>query len=382
MLFITNPSNNLIGCHVYASNLHRTRFQEMERGLSERYQEESKLEYLRNTHEDLITDGMQLISDAYIDPLIKKANEKGLTCSFSTPEGRNYVELLKVADREKADLLILGADGHGYTPESRLGSLTERALLYSHSNDTLIIKKQLNFKGHLIIVGIDGSQNSYQALLRAIEIAKLYNASLEIIAVFDPYFHISVFGTIAKVLPAEAQKRFNFTAQEKLHDEIIDSGLEQLYREGLEIGELLAKENGIEVKSTILAGKVFPKIYQYASLKEVSLLVIGRWGLHQEKISLIGSNAHNLANICSTNILIVNPPKKTIKLPKIAEKENKLEIEWTKEAIDYMERVPPFARKMAKHAIEKHAQENNLTIIDVKIVQEVSKKSAMTRESD
>lgn len=370
--------NELIGCHIYTSKLHKKRFEEMERGLPERYQEETKLEYLRGTHESLISDGMQLISDAYIDPLIQKSNEKGLKCSFSTPEGHNYVELLKVIEKEKADLVILGAYGHGQTLETRLGSLTERVLLYSKINDLLIIKKPLNFKNHPIIVGIDGSKNSYQALVRAIELAQLFDEiKIEIIAIYDPYFHISVFDTIANVLPTEAQKRFNFTAQEKLHDEIIDSGLEQLYKEGLEKGELLAEKMGIKVKSTILTGKVYPKIFQYAALKEASMIIVGRWGLHHEQISLIGSNTHNLSNICSTNILIVNPPTQKIDIPTLKKEESDVKIEWSREALEYMELVPPFARKMAQHAVEKYAIENKLSIIDVETVKEVSKKLGM-----
>ena len=33
---------------------------------------------------------------------------------------------------------------------------------------------------------------------------------------------------------------------------------------------------------------------------------MGRWGLHKETYTLIGSNTHNLARICTTNLLVVN----------------------------------------------------------------------------
>jgi len=45
-----------------------------------------------------------------------------------------------------------------------------------------------------------------------------------------------------------------------------------------------------------------------------------------------------------------------------------------------MERVPPFAKKMAQHAIEKYAIERNLSEINIDTVKEVSKKSGMLKE--
>ena len=59
----------MVGCHVYGAQMHRTRFEQMESGLPDRYQEEKELTRLRGAHEDLITDGMQIISDAYLAPL-------------------------------------------------------------------------------------------------------------------------------------------------------------------------------------------------------------------------------------------------------------------------------------------------------------------------
>ena len=93
-----NPSGEVLGCHVYAAALHRDRFAQMEPGLPERYQEEERLENLRNTHESLITDGMQLISDAYLAPLVRALQESGFTCKGATPEGPNSLKLLNLID--------------------------------------------------------------------------------------------------------------------------------------------------------------------------------------------------------------------------------------------------------------------------------------------
>jgi nucleotide-binding universal stress UspA family protein len=364
---------HLIGCHVYASRLHRTRFEEMEPGLPDQYQEENRLNSLRETHEDLISEGMQLISDAYIAPLTQQAKSLNLSFEEATPEGHHYVKLLELIRKKKVDLTILGAYGHGYVPEEPLGSLSERILLYNNSSDLLVMHQVWDFKNRPIVVGIDGSPNSYQALRRAIEIGKLMNASVEAVAVYDPFFHSTVFKTIADSLPKEAAQRFNFTAQEELHDEIIDRGLETLYRDGLRRGSILAKEMGMEIRSEVLAGKVYPQINHYAALKNASLIVVGRYGLHKEAESKIGSNTHKLARLTPFNFLVVNPSTNDPKVPEIPDENDHSQLRWDPEAQKITERIPIFVRKMAMRAIEDRAREQGLDHVTVDLVMQVSK---------
>jgi len=351
----------------------------MEPGLPERYQEEKELKRLRGAHEDLITDGMQIISDAYLKQLNELANEKNVSFEGATPEGRNYFEILKVARERKADLIILGAHGHGHVPESILGSTAERILSHSWHSDVLLMKRPLNLQKRPILVGVDGSQNSYVALLNAASLAKATGSRIEAVAVYDPYLHSGVFSNIAGVLPPEKQEKFNFTAQEQLHDEIIDDGLEHLYATNLEQGVQLVKEMGVEISAEVLSGKVFPQIHHHAARIDAGLIVVGRWGLHKEPSTLIGSNSNNLARICSTNLLIVNESPIEIKLPSVA---GETPLPWTSEALTILERIPEFARPMAKKAIEKRARDLGVEKIGEELVHSFSKKMGMKKGVD
>ena len=368
----------MVGCHVYGAQMHRTRFEQMESGLPDRYQEEKELTRLRGAHEDLITDGMQIISDAYLAPLYALTEKEGIQFKGATPEGRNYVEILKVSKKEEIDLLILGAQGHGNVPEATLGSTAERILTHSLHSDVLLMKTPWNISKQPILVGVDGSQSSYNALIRAATIAAKTGSSVKAVAVYDPYLHSGVFTNIAGVLPPEKQEKFNFTAQEKLHDEIIDDGLEHLYRENLKQGITLAKELGVEVEYDVLSGKVYPQLHHHATSISAGLVVVGRWGIHQEPPTLIGSNAHNLARICTTNLLVVSPPTQKISLP---EKEVEPQMKWTDGALRILERIPSFARTMAKAAIEKKASEAGHEIVDENLVNKVAENMGMNKES-
>ncbi|MFQ5593707.1 MAG: hypothetical protein ACE5HA_06125, partial [Anaerolineae bacterium] len=82
------------GIHVYAARLHDHRFQQMEAGLPQRYQEPQELERQRRIHDSLITEGLQLISDSYLDRLARRCQDAQLEFAGKAPEGKNYAALL------------------------------------------------------------------------------------------------------------------------------------------------------------------------------------------------------------------------------------------------------------------------------------------------
>ncbi len=361
------------GCHVYAARMHRQRFEDMEPGLPERYQEEERLGSLRATHDDLISGGMALISDAYLAPLAAKAAARGVPFEPVTAEGRGYVEVLRLIQEHRPDLTVLGATGHGQTPEVPLGSLAERVLLHAGTRDLLLVRRPWDLKDRPVVVGVDGSDASYAALHRAAAIAAAFDAPLEAVAVYDPFFHTAVFPVIAGVLPEEAQRRFNFPAQERLHDEIIDRGLEHLYRRNLERGAALARTLGARVHTAVVAGRVCPQVHHYAAVRGAGLLVLGRYGLHREEESLIGSNTLSLARMSTTNVLVVAPPETPVAVPDLPIDA----IPWTPEAENLLSRVPPFARRMARVAVEEHAREGGLSRVTESTVRDVARRSGM-----
>src|SRR5207248_5700213 len=88
-----------------------------------------------------------------------------------------------------------------------------------------------------ILVGVDGSPQSFGALMTAIDLARAFGKKVETISVYDPYLHYSVFNGIVNVLTEQAAKVFRFEEQKQLHEEIIDTGLAKIYQSHLEVGE-------------------------------------------------------------------------------------------------------------------------------------------------
>jgi len=69
---------------------------------------------------------------------------------------------------------------------------------------------------------------------------------VKVIAAFDPYYHYVAFNRIASVLSEEAGKVFKFKEQEKLHEEIIDSGLAKIYDGHLAVARSIAKISALK----------------------------------------------------------------------------------------------------------------------------------------
>lgn len=355
--------SKIVGSHVYAAKMHDKRFKQMEAGLPEEYHDEKELDRQRQIHDSLITRGLQIITDSYLDYVDKKCTEANLPIERRSLEGRNWKVLAEDINTNGYDLVIMGALGVGAVKDSVIGSNTERVVRRIRNSDMLIIKNIQPLTGGKIVVAVDGSPYSFGGLMTGLALGKAFNMPVEAISAFDPYFHYAAFHSISGVLNEEAGKVFRFKEQEKLHEEIIDSGLAKIYQSHLDISREIAQAEQTDVKTTLLDGKAFEKIIQYVRKDIPALLIVGRIGVHSDEDMDVGSNTENLLRSAPCNVLVSNrkyvPPIDT---------QAEYTIAWTEEALRRMEKIPVFARGVAKTAIHRYAIEKGHTIISNTVV--------------
>ncbi|NGZ02182.1 MAG: universal stress protein UspA [Nitrospira sp. WS238] len=355
--------SKIVGSHVYAAKMHDKRFKQMEAGLPEEYHDEKELDRQRQIHDSLITRGLQIITDSYLDYVDKKCTEANLPIERRSLEGRNWKVLAEDINTNGYDLVIMGALGVGAVKDSVIGSNTERVIRRVRNSDMLIIKNIQPLTGGKIVVAVDGSPYSFGGLMTGLALGKAFNMPVEAISAFDPYFHYAAFHSISGVLNEEAGKVFRFKEQEKLHEEIIDSGLAKIYQSHLDISREIAQAEETDVKTTLLDGKAFEKIIQYVRKDVPALLIVGRIGVHSDEDMDVGSNTENLLRSAPCNVLVSNrkyvPPIDT---------QAEYTIAWTEEALRRMEKIPVFARGVAKTAIHRYAIEKGHTIISNTVV--------------
>ena len=359
--------SEITGLHAYAAKLHDHRFKQMEGGLPERYRKEDELERQRDVHDDLIGRGLRLITDAYLDQTEQSCEAAGLRFSRLAREGRNYRVVLDEVERGDYDLLVLGAQGLGAVAPGLIGTVCERVVRRTPV-DTLVVKSLDRKLGDgPILVALDGSHQSFGGLVTALDLGRRFGVPVHAVAVYDPYFHYVAFNRIAEVLSDEAGEVFRFEEQEKLHEEIIDSGLARIYRAHLGIATSIAEELGVALETTLLDGKPYDAILKHLPKLDPSLLVLGKVGIHTDDELDIGGNTQHLLRLAECNLLIslraYQPAIETI-----AEETTS----WTEEAEARMERVPDFVRNMARMAILRFAQERGHTVITASIVEEAT----------
>ncbi len=360
--------SNVSGAHVYAAQLHDRRFRQMEGGLPDKYQEEQELEKQRDIHDDLITKGLSVITDSYLDQVELACKKRNIFYNARSLEGKNYVQLVKETNSGEYDLLVMGSLGLGAVQSSRIGTVCERVARRS-TIDTLVIKNpERAIKGAPIVVAIDGSGLSYGGLITGFTLALEWQVPLHVISAYDPYYHYVAFNRIAGVLSDEAGKVFRFKEQEKLHEDIIDAGLAKIYQGHLDVAESLADEMGVEISTELLDGKPYDVIQQYVANLEPGLLIIGKTGIHADDDLDIGGQAENLLRDVNCAVLLSSTTY-TPDTQTLAETTTS----WTRQAEERMKAVPEFVRSMARLGILRYAQEQGHTVITESIVEQATK---------
>ncbi|MGI9382353.1 MAG: universal stress protein, partial [Methyloligellaceae bacterium] len=291
---ILDAGGTITGIHAYAAKLHDQRFRQMEGGLPERYRKEQEMEHQREVHDDLITRGLGLISDSYHDQAKIVCDEAGVALERLSPEGKNYRRIVEAASDGDFDVLALGALGLGVVQGATVGTVCERVVRRSPV-DTLIIRDAAHAVGDgPLVVGLDGSARSFGALKAAFEMSRRTGAPVHGVAAFDPYFHYVAFNKISGALSDEVAQEFRFKEQEKLHEEIIDSGIARIYQSHLDVARSVAEEVGMELVTELLEGKPYQAIVKYLKDVGASLVLVGKTGVHADPDLDIGGNAENL----------------------------------------------------------------------------------------
>ncbi|MBI3089756.1 MAG: universal stress protein [Candidatus Tectomicrobia bacterium] len=276
----------VVGSHVYAARLHDYRFKQMEFTLPEEYLEENELERQRRIHDSLITMGLQLISDSYLDVLQKRCEAAGLPFERKMFDGKHYEVLARDITESRYDLVVLGALGMGAVRESVIGGVCERVVRRIGS-DTLVVRNLAPLAEQLrggVVAAVDGSARGYAGLLTALELGRRLSLRTDIVAVCEA------------------------TAD---HPEAAD--YEALCRQVLEEAVAVAESalNGSSASASarlrplMLHGKPFEQLLHYCRQEQPWLLILGRNGLGAEPTEMaLGSCAENLLRLAPCNVFL------------------------------------------------------------------------------
>jgi nucleotide-binding universal stress UspA family protein len=242
-------------------------------------------------------------------------------------------------------------------------------------------------------------------LQKALYWARLLGGRLCLAAAYDPAFHTQVFRTMGRSLSAQRKAEVGLNKQEKLHDQIIDEGLGELYRVFLDQALQHCRRAGLEPEAKLLQGKAYQALLTQAQSCGAGLVVVGRFGHHRTGLVPVGSNAAAVAETAGNSVLMTalgpglepeafdsdsEQPERAAAAGTAGTTEaetsagargttGRQELSWEAEALRALERVPGFARPMARAAVEEAVRRKGAEAVTVEDFREVAARFGMGR---
>lgn len=240
--------------------------------------------------ENLAANARQRLTELTSEPSFKGVST---TCEART--GAPYVEIITAARACRAGLLVVGAKHRGAVERLLLGHTTER-VLQKASMPVLVAKKALPATPKVLLSPTDFSPSSRPAVLRAVELARRWEARLVLLHVVEPIAQTYVW-------PAEpAAVELFLVEPEDLKPEW------ENFLSGMEL-------DGVRWEQRTLQGYAASTITATASEVGADLIVMGTHGRSGLMHALLGSIAERVAREAPCGVWSVHPKDFSFALP-------------------------------------------------------------------
>jgi nucleotide-binding universal stress UspA family protein len=151
-----------------------------------------------------------------------------------------------------------------------------------------------------ILVPIDGSPQAHNALIKALEIAKIHGSEVEILHVTTFSEEYTSYESSDNVSSSEAISPPEWIAE---YIENVRENDENMLNETLKYAKHLAPE--LNIKTKLLTGKAAETIIAEADEGEFDLIVIGSRGLGGLRELVLGTVCRNVVNGVKIPVLVV-----------------------------------------------------------------------------
>lgn len=225
-------------------------------------------------------------AETAMQELVRLPGVQRLQPETSIHIGDTEESILKFAEKEGIDLIVMGTHGRRGVDRLTMGSVTERVLRKAKCPVLAVRKPAHDFASpgsentvHLrkIVLGADFSDHSLRALEYALSLAMEYQAELTLVHVLED-------------VP---------------RDKELQPEIDRLIRE-MEAPLPADTRNWCAVKSTVRIGRPYQEIIQLAMESQTDLIVLGVRGRNALDIALFGSTTHRVLRLGPCPVLCVH----------------------------------------------------------------------------
>ena len=200
--------------------------------------------------------------------------------------------ILRVAEREKADLIVIGSRGLRGIKELLLGSVSSGVL--HHAVCPVLIVRGTNapfgsFKFDNIVLASDGSPSAQKAAEIAVELARTLETSLTVLNVYEDLSFASIPGDEDSILSSADKERY---------------ATEWLDYVAQPVNEF-TKKAGVTCSYIQMRGYPDEAIVAFANRHYVDLIILGSRGMGGYSRTVIGSVSNRVVHHANCPVLVV-----------------------------------------------------------------------------
>jgi nucleotide-binding universal stress UspA family protein len=284
-------------------------------------------------------------TESYLELMEECCRAASVRFERKSLDGRDHKMIVDDIRKNQYDLVIIGALGAGAVDESQIGSTAHR-VARGATTDILIVKDLIPDPDGRILVAVDGSGPSIQALYAAIEFARSTGRTADAVVVGE--------GRLCGKASA-----------------------------ALESARAAAASEGTELSVTVTEGKPFDRILKTCREKRPWLLVIGKTGADTEEgdeSSALGSTTDNLLRMAPCNILVVPGAMSstsrtrsagTVSAATPVTATGRRTLKWAPDAERLLEDLPGEQRPDVIRTVEEGARRMGITVITADTIDRV-----------
>lgn len=237
-----------------------------------------------------------------------RAIEDALTCLSSNPfeitknilQGHPASELVRYADINKPDLILMGAKGMKATLGILLGGVAQQVV--EHSSSPVLVTRAPYSGLNRVLLVMDGSPCSENALTYLQSFPLPHNTQVMVLHVLPPLVSEQeiMSATWATGLEAVSTRPF-------LQEEITKAQREEEIKgcELIQHAEETLINRGFQVSTHLLRGDAAAEILAFSGEQKIDMIIAGSRGLSPITSWLLGSVSRKLVHYASCSVLIV-----------------------------------------------------------------------------
>lgn len=202
-----------------------------------------------------------------------------MTVLADVAQGEPYERIVRVAEEEKCDLIVMGRRGLSRLERDLVGGVTARVIGHT-SRDVLVVPEEAGLDWSRLLLATDGSVCSEAAVTQALGLAVRHDSALTAVSVAytnDEFYALA------------------HSAVDKLVEQA-DSLLNKVKEQGA--------GSGVEVKTVVRQGEPYEAICSLAGELNSTLIIMGSHGRKGLTRLLMGSVTEHVVGLAPCPVLI------------------------------------------------------------------------------